>query len=98
MPKRATNPALDPHCDELASMLQRRSGLVFAGSRLETFNARVREHMNARRIKDVAELLQLLRNSSVEYEALLDQLLASPSGFFPLPQVVRPFQHPLLPQ
>jgi chemotaxis protein methyltransferase CheR len=98
MPKRVTKLALDPYCDELASMLQRRSGLVFAGSRLETFSARVREHMNARRIKDVAELLHLLRNSGVEYEALLDQLLASPCGFFRLPEVVRAFEQRVLPE
>jgi chemotaxis methyl-accepting protein methylase len=98
MPKRKANLEVDPHWDELASLLQRRSGLVFAGARMEAFSARVREHLEARRIKDLDELMRLLRGSGIEYESLLDRLLAFPCDFFRLPQVFRAFEQRVLPE
>jgi chemotaxis protein methyltransferase CheR len=98
MMQRGANIAVDAHWEELASMVERRSGLVFAGSRSETFDARVREHMQLRRLGGIADLVRLLRNSGTEYESLLDHLLAAPGGFFRATEAFRAFEQRVLPE
>src|SRR5438477_6364368 len=98
MLKRGANSDVDTQWDELVSMVERHSGVVFAGPHLETFRARVTEHMQARRIRDAAELVRILGSSSAEYESLLDHLLASPCDFLRLPQVFHAFQQRILPE
>ncbi|MBV9608744.1 MAG: hypothetical protein JO187_04225 [Acidobacteria bacterium] len=71
---------------EIHKYFESRTGMSFDMS--GNFPDRVRDYMRAKRVKDAAELLKAIRSSSVEYESLLDRLLARDGGFYRYPEML----------
>ena len=69
-------PNLNEHeLAEIATLIEKRSGILFDQSRERFFSTRVREHFEAKRLQRGADLVRAIKASNVEYEALLERLL-----------------------
>lgn len=88
----------DPELDEIRTLIEHRSAILFDASRERFFSTRVREHLQANGIAGGAELLRHIRGSSVEYEALLEGLLTQETSFFRYPEVYEALRKVILPE
>ena len=79
-------------------LIEQRSGIIFAGPRLQAAQARLRAHAEHRRLASSADLLRFLRQSSTEYDALLDRLLFEPARFFRLAPAFECLSERVLPE
>lgn len=84
--------------DELRTVIERRSGVLFDESRERFFSARVREYMRERRVADGEALLRLIRNSNAEYDTLLECLLTQETSFLRYPAVYEAVRKKVLPE
>ena len=89
---------LDSEMEDLAALVEQRSGIVFAGARRQDFSLRVREYMATHRHKAPSDLLHALRLSPGEYDDLLERLLAAPTRFFQPRENFDAFQSRVLPE
>jgi chemotaxis protein methyltransferase CheR len=95
----ATNAKLsEPELDEIRTLIEQRSAILFDASRERFFSTRIREHMEERNLGDGSELLKLVRGSSIEYEALLERLLTQETSFFRYPAVYGALEKKILPE
>jgi len=86
--KQTINGTLTEHeLSELCALVEQRSGIVLDQSRHRFFAARVQDHMADRRLARPTELVQLVRSSNVEYDALLERLLTQETSFHRYPSV-----------
>jgi chemotaxis protein methyltransferase CheR len=94
----ATASITDYELDEIRTLIERRSGILFDASRERFFSARIREHMAAKHLAHGTDLLRKLNASNVEYEALVERLLTQETSFFRYPAVFEAFQRKVLPE
>jgi chemotaxis protein methyltransferase CheR len=83
---------------ELRFLIERRSGILFDESRTRFLSTNVREHMRRKKLTRGADLLRLIRNSSTEYERLLERLLTQETSFFRYPAVYQALRQRALPE
>lgn len=84
--------------DEIRTLIERRSGILFDSSRERFFSTRVREHMAAKHCAHGTDLLRKLHASNVEYDAMVERLLTQETSFFRYPAVFEAFQRKVLPE
>jgi chemotaxis methyl-accepting protein methylase len=77
---------------KIRSFIQERSGTIFGGCNERDFAHRVREHMASKKIAHASDLLFSMRASNLEYDELLDHLLADRTCFFRHPSVFKVLQ------
>jgi chemotaxis protein methyltransferase CheR len=83
---------------EIRGLIETRSGILFDDSRERFFSSRVREHVLARKLAHGTDLLRLIRNSNVEYDALLQRLLTQETSFFRYPAAFEALEKKVLPE
>jgi chemotaxis protein methyltransferase CheR len=88
----------DYELDEIRTLIERRSGILFDASRERFFSTRVREHMAAKRLARGTDLLRALHASTVEYDTLVERLLTQETSFFRYPAVFEALQRKVLPE
>lgn len=84
--------------DEIRTLIERRSGILFDASRERFFSTRIREHMGAKHLAGGTALLRKLRSSNVEYDALVERLLTQETSFFRYPAVYEALEKKVLPE
>ena len=84
--------------NEIRTLIERRSGILFDGSRERFFSPRVREFMQESRLAHGSELLRLVRNSNVEYDRFLERLLTQETSFMRYPGVHQALERKVLPE
>ena len=103
MPNMKSHPATtakltEQELDEISTLIEQRSAILFDASRERFFSTRVREHLDEKALSNGTELLQLVRGSSTEYEALLERLLTQETSFFRYPAVYDALEKKILPE
>lgn len=88
----------DYELDEIRTLIERRSGILFDASRERFFSTRIREHMATKHLAHGTDLLRKLHASNVEYETLVERLLTQETSFFRYPAVFEAFQRKVLPE
>ena len=88
----------DFEMDPVLMLIEQRSGITFSGPRLEAAQVHLRAHAEQRRMASSDDLLRLLRQSSTEYDALLDRLLFEPADFFHLAHAFECLSERVLPE
>ena len=88
----------EPELDEIRTLIEQRSAILFDASRERFFSTRIREHLEEKSLADGTELLKLVRGSSIEYEALLERLLTQETSFFRYPAVYDALEKRILPE
>lgn len=83
---------------EIRSLIEQRSAILFDSSRERFFSARIREYVDEKGLASGADLLRLIRGSSVEYESLLERLLTQETSFFRYPAVFSALEKRILPE
>jgi len=88
----------EPELDEIRTLIEQRSAILFDSSRERFFSTRVREYLEEKGIASGTELLQQIRHSSIEYEALLECLLTQETSFFRYPAIFEALDKTILPE
>jgi len=83
---------------EIRRLIEQRSGMLFDHSRERFFSSRVREHVEAKKLVHGTDLLRLIKNSNVEYDALLQRLLTQETSFFRYPAIFEVLERRVLPE
>jgi chemotaxis protein methyltransferase CheR len=83
---------------EIASLIEKRTGILFDQSRERFFSTRVREHLLSKKLLRGADLVRLVKASNIEYEALLERLLTQETSFFRYPHVFDALEKKVLPE
>jgi chemotaxis protein methyltransferase CheR len=95
----ATNAKLtEPELDEIRTLIEQRSAILFDSSRERFFSTRVREHLEEKTLSSGTDLLRLVRGSSIEYEALLERLLTHETSFYRSPAIYEALEKRILPE
>jgi chemotaxis protein methyltransferase CheR len=84
--------------DEIRTLIEQRSAILFDASRERFFSTRIREYLEEKEIAGGKELLQQVKSSSMEYEALLERLLTQETSFFRYPAVYEALEKRILPE
>jgi len=84
--------------DQIRTLIENRSAILFDSSRERFFSTRVREHLEEKGLGSGSELLARVRGSSIEYEALLERLLTQETSFFRYPAVFEALEKKILPE
>jgi len=84
--------------DQIRTLIENRSAILFDASRERFFSTRVREHLEEKGLSSGSELLASVRGSSIEYEALLERLLTQETSFFRYPAVFEALEKKILPE
>lgn len=84
--------------DEIRTLIEQRSAILFDASRERFFSTRVREFLEEKSLSSGADLLRHVRSSSIEYEALLEVLLTQETSFFRYPAVFEALEKKILPE
>lgn len=98
MKEKATTAISEYELDEIRTLIERRSGILFDVSRERFFSTRVREHVRAKHLAGGADLLKKLRASNVEYDELVECLLTQETSFFRYPAVYEALENKVLPE
>jgi chemotaxis protein methyltransferase CheR len=88
----------DHELSEIRGLIESRSGILFDDSRERFFSARIREHVEARKLSHGTDLIRLIQNSNVEYDSLLQRLLTQETAFFRYPSVFEALEKKVLPE
>ncbi|MGD0955519.1 MAG: protein-glutamate O-methyltransferase CheR [Candidatus Acidiferrales bacterium] len=83
---------------EIRTLIEHRSAILFDSSRERFFSTRIREYVDEKGLAGGADLLRLVRGSSIEYEALLERLLTQETSFFRYPAVFEALEKTILPE
>jgi chemotaxis protein methyltransferase CheR len=83
--------------DEIRALIEQRAAILFDSSRERFFSTRLREYAEEKSLATGAALLQSIRSSSVEFEALLERLLTQETSFFRYPAVFEALEKEVLP-
>jgi chemotaxis protein methyltransferase CheR len=84
--------------DEIRSLIEQRSAILFDASRKRFFSTRVREYLEEKKLASGTELVRLVRGSSIEYESFLERLLTQETSFFRYPAVYEALDKKILPE
>ncbi|MGH9731964.1 MAG: CheR family methyltransferase [Candidatus Acidiferrales bacterium] len=98
MKEKATTKITEYELDEIRTLIERRSGILFDASRERFFSTRVREHVGAKHLAGGTDLLRKLHASTVEYDALVERLLTQETSFFRYPAVYEALEKKVLPE
>lgn len=98
MKEKATTAITEYELDEIRTLIERRSGILFDASRERFFSTRVREHVGAKHLAGGTDLLRKLHASTVEYDALVERLLTQETSFFRYPAVYEALEKKVLPE
>ncbi len=88
----------DSELDEIRTLIEQRSAILFDSSRERFFSTRIREYVDEKGMANGTDLLRLVRGSSIEYEALLERLLTQETSFFRYPAVYAALEKRILPE
>ena len=83
--------------DEIRTLIEQRSAILFDSSRERFFSAHVHAYLEEKCLASGAALLSHVRSSSFEYEALLEHLLTQETSFFRYPAVFEALEKEILP-
>jgi len=98
-PHTVTAPRLsESELDQIRTLIEQRSAILFDSSRERFFSTRVREHLEEKKLASGAELVGLIRGSSTEYEVFLEGLLTQETSFFRYPAVFGALEKKILPE
>jgi len=84
--------------DEIRTLIEQRSAILFDASRERFFSTRIREYVDEKGLASGTDLLRLVRGSSIEYEALLERLLTQETSFFRYPAIYAALEKRILPE
>src|SRR5580700_899837 len=84
--------------DQIRMLIENRSAILFDSSRERFFSTHVREYLAEKGLPSGHDLLSLVRGSSIEYEALLENLLTQETPFFRYPAVYEALETKILPE
>jgi len=84
--------------DEIRTLIEQRSAILFDSSRERFFSTHVRAYAEEKGLPSGAALLSHVRASSVEYEALLESMLTQETSFFRYPAVFEALKKQILPE
>jgi len=84
--------------DEIRTLIEQRSAILFDSSRERFFSTRIREYVDEKGMANGTDLLRLVRGSSIEYEALLERLLTQETSFFRYPAIYAALEKRILPE
>jgi|SRR5579863_7444458 len=84
--------------DQIRTLIEHRSAILFDASRERFFSTRVREYIEEKGLASGTDLLTHVRGSSIEYEALLERLLTQETSFFRYPAVFEALEKTILPE
>lgn len=103
MPNMKPHPATtakltESELDEIRTLIEQRSAILFDASRERFFSTRVREYLAEKDLKSGTDLLRVMRGSSIEYEALLEGLLTQETSFFRYPAIFTALEGKILPE
>ncbi len=84
--------------NEIRTLIEERSAILFDASRERFFSTRVREHVEENQLSSGTDLLRSVRKSSVDYDALLERLLTQETSFFRYPGVFEALEKTVLPE
>jgi chemotaxis protein methyltransferase CheR len=88
----------DHELSEIATLIEKRSGILFDETRERFFSARVREHLYTKRMARGSDLIRVIKASNVEYDALLERVLTQETSFFRYPHVFEALEKKVLPE
>jgi chemotaxis protein methyltransferase CheR len=88
----------DVELDEIRTLIERRSAILFDSSRERFFSTRLREYLSEKGLSSGADLLPGVRASSSEYDSLLERLLTQETSFFRYPGVYQALENRILPE
>src|SRR5271170_1778056 len=94
----ATARLTEPELDQIRTLIENRSAILFDSSRERFFSTHVREYIEEKGLGSGSELMGLVRGSSIEYEALLERLLTQETSFFRYPAVYEALETKILPE
>jgi chemotaxis protein methyltransferase CheR len=83
--------------DEIRTLIEHRSAILFDASRERFFSTRVREYLEEKGMHTGSDLLRQIRGSGTEYEALVERLLTQETSFFRYPEVFEALEKTILP-
>ena len=100
MDKSSTLPApvTASELDELRTLIEERSAILFDASRERFFAPRVNEYLRASGEPNAVALLRRIRNSNVEYDRFLGSLLTQETSFFRYPDIFQALERVVLPE
>ncbi len=84
--------------DEIRTLIEQRSAILFDSSRERFFSAHVHAYLEEKRLASGTALLTHVRGSSIEYEALLEHLLTQETSFFRYPAIFEALEKKILPE
>ena len=84
--------------DEIRTLIEQRSAILFDASRERFFSTRLLEFIEEKQWSGGTELLRHIRSSSIEYESLLEQLLTQETSFFRYPAVYEALEKKIVPE
>ena len=97
--EKTPNPVVTEHeLNEIRTLIEKRSGILFDESRERFFSTRVREHMHHRKLAFGAELLRTIQGSNAEYDHLLERLLTQETRFRRYPESFEALEKKILPE
>jgi len=100
MEKSSTLPApvTASELDELRTLIEERSAILFDASRERFFAPRVTEYLRDSGEPNAAALLRRIRGSNVEYDLFLNKLLTQETSFFRYPDIFQALEKVVLPE
>lgn len=84
--------------DEIRTLIEQRSAILFDASRERFFSIRLLEFIQEKQLLSGTDLLQHIKGSSIEYESLLEQLLTQETSFFRYPAVYEALEKQIVPE
>jgi chemotaxis protein methyltransferase CheR len=84
--------------DELRTLIEERSAILFDASRERFFAPRVNEYVRESGERNVPALLKRIRGSNVEYDRFLGSLLTQETSFFRYPDIFQALERVVLPE
>jgi chemotaxis protein methyltransferase CheR len=84
--------------DEIRTLIEQRSAILFDSSRERFFSTRLLEFIEEKQLSGGTELLRHVKSSSIEYESLLEQLLTQETSFFRYPAVYEALEKQIVPE
>src|SRR6202041_3137143 len=84
--------------DEIRTLIEQRSAILFDASRERFFSTRLLEFIEEKQLSGGTDLLRHIRSSSIEYESLLEQLLTQETSFFRYPAVYEALEKKIVPE
>jgi len=88
----------EPELDEIRTLIEQRSAILFDASRERFFAPRVAEYLRESGEPNAAALLRRIRGSNVEYDLFLNKLLTQETSFFRYPDIFQALEKVVLPE